>query len=197
MPDDLVLKQLIASAQVLGIQNDSSLPAADRQILRIADEQKRGLSATEIHQICSDSNVDAQVTEHLQNKANQLVQQARDFLLREQPHLVQPGGALFPSERAEACWRDCFHFLRISLYAVAAGESNFTDPSGLNAMEELYSILKVPVPALLIALTHLRDLACEAYSRERSNHDEDLLRSALNHLIKKMSAFQLDHDQWS
>ena len=27
--------------------------------------------------------------------------------------------------------------------------------------------------------------------------DEDLLKSALNHLIKKMSAFQLDHDQGS
>ena len=90
MQDDLALKQLIASAQVLGIQNDSSVPACDRQILRIADEQKRALSAIEIQQICSSSNVDGQLTEHLQNKANQLVQQARAFLLREQPHLVQP-----------------------------------------------------------------------------------------------------------
>ena len=96
MQDDLVLKQLIASAQVLGIQHDPSVPAGDRQILRIADEQKRALSATEIQQICSSSNVDGQLTEQLQNKAIQLVQQARAFLLRDQPHLVQPGGALFP-----------------------------------------------------------------------------------------------------
>ena len=44
MPNDLVLKQLIASAQVLGLQNDPSLPASDRQILRMADEEKRALS---------------------------------------------------------------------------------------------------------------------------------------------------------
>jgi hypothetical protein len=62
-------------------------------------------------------------------------------------------------------------------------------------MQELYDVLKVPVPALLVALTQLRDLACKAYSHAGAKHDVDLLESALNHLIKKMSAFQLDHTQ--
>ena len=66
MPNDPVLKQLIASAQVLGLQNDPSLPASDRQILRMADEEKRALSPAEIQQICQSSKVNAQLIEQLQ-----------------------------------------------------------------------------------------------------------------------------------
>lgn len=60
-------------------------------------------------------------------------------------------------------------------------------------MQELFTILKVPVPALLIALTQLRDLACNAYSKDGPNQDVSLLERALDHLIKKMSGFQPDH----
>jgi len=196
-PSPEQIRSLAQRAQIFGLPDKQSLNSDLRDILANANREARLLTAEEITHACHYSGVTASPLIQLQNQASNLVDSAREALLAQQPSLVLAGGALSPQERADACWRDCFHFLRISFYAVAAGESNFTDPSGLNAMEELYCILKVPVPALLIALTHLRDLACEAYSRERSNHDEDLLRSALNHLIKKMSAFQLDHDQWS
>ena len=184
MQDDLVLKQLIASAQVLGIQNDPSLPACDRQILRIADEQKRALSATEIQQICNSSNVDGQLTEHLQNKANQLVQQARDFLLREQPHLVQPGGALFPSERAEACWRDCWQFFRVIVYALACRRPQFTDPVGMGALRALYAHVGVPLEGLNIALSQLKILT----RQEVMGPTEDqLLSESFDHLLEELN----------
>ena len=196
-PSPEQIRSLAQRAQIFGLPDRQSLSTDLRAILTNANSESRLLTEEEINCVCHHSGVTPSPLIQLQTQVPDLVDKAREALLAQQPGLVRPGGALFPQERADACWRDCFHFLRISLYAVAAGESNFTDPSGLNAMEELYSILKVPVPALLIALTHLRDLACEAYSRERSNHDEDLLKSALNHLIKKMSAFQLDHDQGS
>ena len=184
MQDDLVLKQLLASAQVLGIQNDSSLPAADRQILRIADEQKRALSATEIQQICSSANVDGQLTEHLQNNANQLVQQARDFLLREQPYLVQPGGALFPSERAEACWRDCWQFFRVIVYAPACRRPQFTDPAGMGALRALYAHIGVPLEGLNIALSQLKILSRQEVT---SPTDARLLSESFDHLLEELN----------
>jgi hypothetical protein len=184
MQDDLVLKQLIASAQVLGIQNDPSAPAGDRQILRIADEQKRALSATEIQQICSSSNVDGQLTEHLQNKANPLVQQARDFLLREQPHLVQPGGALFPSERAEACWRDCWQFFRVIVYALACRRPQFTDPVGMGALRALYAHLGVPLEGLNIALSQMKILSQHEVV---SPTEARLLNESFDHLLAELN----------
>ena len=184
MQNDLVLKQLIASAQVLGIQNDLSLPASDRQILRIADEQKRALSATEIQQMCRSSNVDAQLIEQLQSKANHLVQQAREFLMKEQPHLVEPGGALFPSERAEACWRDCWQFFRVIVYALACRRPQFTDPVGMGALRTLYAHLGVPLEGLNIALSQLKILT----RQEVMGPTEDqLLSESFDHLLEELN----------
>jgi hypothetical protein len=152
MPNDLVLKQLIASAQVLGLQNDSSLPAFDRQILRMADEEKRALSPTEIQHLCQTSKVDAQLIEQLQSKANHLVQQAREFLVKEQPHLVQSGGALFPSERAEACWRDCWQFFRVIVYAIACKRPLFTEQKEWELCVPFTPTLGCPSRASIVAL---------------------------------------------
>ena len=184
MQNDLVLKQLIASAQVLGIQNDLSLPASDRQILRIADEQKRALSATEIQQMCRSSNVDAQLIEQLQSKANHLVQQAREFLMKEQPHLVEPGGALFPSERAEACWRDCWQFFRVIVYALACRRPQFTDPVGMGALRTLYAHLGVPLEGLNIALKQLKVLTRQEVM---SPTEDQLLSDSFGHLLEELN----------
>ena len=184
MPNDLLLKQLIASAQVLGLQNDPSLPASDRQILRMADNEKRALSPTEIQQICQSSKVDAQLMEHLQSKANHLVQQAREFLVKEQPHLVQSGGALFPSERAEACWRDCWQFFRVIVYATACGRPQFTNPEGMGALRALYAHVGVPLEGLNVALQQLKIL-----SRQQvvSPIEAQLLSDSFGHLLKELN----------
>ena len=169
MPNDLLLKQLIASAQVLGLQNDPSLPASDRQILRMADDEKRALSPTEIQQICQSSKVDAQLMEHLQSKAD---------------HLVQSGGALFPSERAEACWRDCWQFFRVIVYATACGRPQFTNPEGMGALRALYAHVGVPLEGLNVALQQLKIL-----SRQQvvSPIEAQLLSDSFGHLLKELN----------
>ena len=184
MPNDLVLKQLIASAQVLGLQNDSSLPAFDRQILRMADEEKRALSPTEIQHLCQTSKVDAQLIEQLQSKANHLVQQAREFLVKEQPHLVQSGGALFPSERAEACWRDCWQFFRVIVYALACRRPQFTDPVGMGALRTLYAHLGVPLEGLNIALSQLKILTRQEVMGPT---EHQLLSDSFGHLLEELN----------
>ena len=184
MPNDLVLKQLIASAQVLGLQNDPSLAASDRQILRMADEEKRALSPAEIQQICQSSKVDAQLIEQLQGNANHLVQQAREFLLKEQPHLVQPGGALFPSARAEACWRDCWQFFRVIVYAIACKQAKCTYPEGMGALRALYAHVGVPIEGLNIALQRLKALSEQEVS---GAIEAQLLRDSFTHLLKALN----------
>ena len=110
--------------------------------------------------------------------------QARAHLLETQPHLVQPGGALHPQDRAEACWRDCWNFLRVITYAVACNQSCFTNPSGMAALRELYRRMNVPIEGMNIALIQLKKLALEGVSR---SNDRQLISDCFQHLSDQLN----------
>jgi hypothetical protein len=112
------------------------------------------------------------------------VNQARAHLIATQPHLVQPGGALHPEDRADACWRDCWNFLRVIIYAVACNQSCFTNPSGMAALRELYIRMNVPIEGMNIALGQLKENALEGVSR--SNHRQ-LIRDCFQHLHAELN----------
>ena len=151
-------QQLIQAARVQGLSEDLTLPEEVRAIVGSADQAKRPLTPAELKQVCEISNADPQVAIRLQDRANALVDQARNHLLREQPQLVQPGGALYPAERAEACWRDCWQFFRVIIYAYVCARPDFTNPEGMAALRQLYQQLNVPVLGLNIALKQLQGL---------------------------------------
>ena len=114
--------------------------------------------------------------------------QARHDLLEAQPHLVKPGGALYPEHRAEACWRDCFHFLRVCCYAVAVAQPKFTNPQGMAALGELYAALGVPVDGLLLALARLQELATKSYGDASApSSDVELLDAAFCELRSQIN----------
>ena len=113
-----------------------------------------------------------------------MVNQARAHLLETHPQLVQPGGALFPQERAEACWRDCWNFLRVIIYAMACNHSEFTSPEGMDALRELYKRMNVPTDGLNIALDQLKRLALEETSR---TSDQRLLSDCFEHLKTQLN----------
>ena len=165
-----------------GLSGDPSLPENLRDLIDEADQSKRLLSDEEIQLCCGWSGLDAAPLTALQRQVSGLVDQARAELLSEQPELVQPGGKLFPQERADACWRDCFHFLRVSIYGTALGRADFTDRDGMQCLAELYALLDVPVPALLLALDRLRLHAVTSYSNLGAGADADALGDALSHL---------------
>ena len=71
---------------------------------------------------------------------------------------MQPGGALYPAERAEACWRDCWQFFRVIIYAYVCARPDFTNPEGMAALRQLYQQMNVPVLGLNIALKQLQGL---------------------------------------
>tara|TARA_B100002052_G_scaffold217822_2_gene199813 strand:+ start:248 stop:823 length:576 start_codon:yes stop_codon:yes gene_type:complete len=178
------LQQLIQRAKVLGLSTDCVLTDKTRHSLAIADQERRQLSEQELAQICSESGTDQTLPERLQDKADALVKTARHHLIKQQPALIAEGGALYPQERAEACWRDCWNFLRVIIYAIAAGRSEFTDPEGMAALRELYALMNVPMEGMTIALDQLKQLTLH----ETDNPTETaLIHACFVHLQSSLS----------
>ena len=188
-PSSDTIRQLAAKAKVLGLPQQPNLSQSIRQLLQQADQERRLLSSSEVQSLCQHSGVMAAPLQQLQGQAQPLVDQARHDLLEAQPHLVKPGGALYPEHRAEACWRDCFHFLRVCCYAVAVAEPKFTNPQGMAALGELYAALGVPVDGLLLALARLQELATKSYGHSSApSSDVELLDAAFCELRSQINA---------
>ena len=177
-------KTLVQTAQVQGLSINQELPQATRSILERADQAQRQLTSDELSTICQVSGIDGSLADNLIQRSDHLVNQARAHLLETQPHLVQPGGALHPEDRAEACWRDCWNFLRVITYAVACNQSCFTNPSGMAALRELYRRMNVPIEGMNIALGQLKEKALEGVSRMK---DRQLIRDCFQHLHAELN----------
>ena len=177
-------KTLVQTAQVQGLSINQELPQATRSIVERADQAQRQLSSDELTTICQVSGIDVSLADNLIQRSDQLVNQARAHLIATQPHLVQPGGALHPEDRAEACWRDCWNFLRVITYAVACNQSCFTNPSGMAALRELYRRMNVPIEGMNIALIQLKKLALEGVSR---SNDRQLISECFQHLRDQLN----------
>ena len=177
-------KTLVQPAQVQGLSLNQDLPQATRSIVERADQAQRQLSSDELTTICQVSGIDVSLADNLIQRSDQLVNQARAHLIATQPHLVQPGGALHPEDRAEACWRDCWNFLRVITYAVACNQSCFTNPSGMAALRELYRRMNVPIEGMNMALGQLKEKALEGVSR---SNDRQLINDCFQHLRDQLN----------
>ena len=177
-------KTLVQTAQVQGLSLNQELPQATRSIVERADQAQRQLTSDELATICQVSGIDESLADNLIQRSDQLVNQARAHLIATQPHLVQPGGALHPEDRAEACWRDCWNFLRVITYAVACNQSCFTNPSGMAALRELYRRMNVPIEGMNIALGQLKEKALEGVSR---SNDRQLINDCFQHLRDQLN----------
>ena len=177
-------KTLVQTAQVQGLSINQELPQATRSIIEGADQAQRQLSSDELTTICQVSGIEGSLADNLIQRSDQLVNQARAHLIETQPHLVQPGGALHPEDRADACWRDCWNFLRVITYAVACNQSCFTNPSGMAALRELYRRMNVPIEGMNIALGQLKEKALDGVSR---SNDRQLIRDCFQHLHAELN----------
>ena len=178
------LQLLIQRAKVLGLIHDPEISPSNRALLAAADRTKRPLTWIEANLVCLNSGIDPMLIQRLQQKAESLVTAARCHLLKRQPELVLEGGSLFPPERAEACWRDCWDFLRLVIYAVACNQSCFTDIDGMAALRELYRRMEVPTEGLNIALRQLQLLALEEVSQ---SSDHQLIDACFQHLRDQLN----------
>ena len=178
------LQFLLQKARVLGLTDDETLPANSRRCIGAADAERRPLSQDELRLVCAAAGTDSTLPQLLQSKADALVDAARGHLLQQQPALTAPGGALHPEERAKACWRDCWNFLRVISYAIAADHCSFTDPSGMEALRDLYTVLGVPIDGMIIALRELQHRAMD----EASNPEQvTLVEACFEHLLQNLN----------
>lgn len=150
--------------------------------LQAADNESRYLSDADGAALANAEGFAAAAL--FRDNADEIVTDARKLVLVQHPGITEPGGALYPEFRAKACWRDFWQFLRCITYGIATGSTEFTSEPGLAAMNELYTEMQVPLPAMV---TGLEALKVESLKRLPEQGAE--LAPYFDHLIEKMRAF--------
>ncbi|NEO83941.1 MAG: phycobilisome protein [Spirulina sp. SIO3F2] len=179
-------KELIPKARIVSFAGWSGqYPPELIARFQAADDAGRYLEDADLEAIAAQNgNTTAiQTAQQLRDTANDLVSQAREQVLQQFPGIAESGGKLYPPARAEACWRDFWHFLRCVTYGIATGQAEFTSPEGLHYMNLLYQELKVPLAAMIYGLNALKQVSIEQYG-------ELAMAPCFNHLIEKLEQFE-------
>jgi Phycobilisome protein len=179
-------QELIPKARIVSCATwESSHSPAEIQIFQAADDAGRYLTDEDLQQLYPSETASANTTKFLRDNATDIVSEARAQVLAEYPNITEPGGDLYPSARAEACWRDFWHFLRCVTYGIAGEQTVFTSDEGLHYMNLLYQELGVPLPAMVLGLKGIK----AASLRRCENSDRANLAPYFDHLIQKLSQF--------
>ncbi|MEH1814267.1 MAG: phycobilisome protein [Nostoc sp.] len=193
------VKELIAKARIVSFaeweQSHPQAAMSDDKPLRVyaifqaADDAFRYLSDEDLLQIKTlspDNSELIPVAQLLRDRAAEIVDEAREKVLATYPEIIQPGGGLYPPERAQACWRDFWHFLRCITYGIAGGHTEYTNPTGLHYMNLLYQELQVPLDAMILGLKSIK-----AASLKRCQGDRQQIAPYFDHLISQLATFQI------
>jgi Phycobilisome protein len=184
------IKELIIKARIVSFDSWKSIYApAIIDLFQSADDRREYLTEDELDRIQTQSPKTSDlipVARLLRDSATEIVDDARAQVLTTFPTITQPGGGLYPAERAEACWRDFWHFLRCVTYGIAGGSVEYTSDVGLHNMDLLYRELQVPVDAMVLGLQELKTA-----SLARVEPDLKLtLAPYFDRLITKLQGFQ-------
>ncbi|MGB3405476.1 MAG: phycobilisome protein [Microcoleaceae cyanobacterium] len=182
-------KQLIPKARIVSFARWQDLYSDEvLQIFQQADDEGRYLTDEDLAQIQALTPNQKLATERaklLRDQANSLVDQAREQVLTTYPQITKPGGGLYPAERADACWRDFWHFLRCITYGITGKQLEFTSPQGLENMRLLYEELQVPLDAMICGLENLKTYSLQQFYPEEKSE----LTPYFEHLISHLKGF--------
>jgi hypothetical protein len=175
--------ELITKARIVSFATwaDCYSPAT-LALLQAADDERRFLSDGELQAIPLAPG--GELAARLRDLAPELVDGARAVVLAQFPDILAPGGGLYPPQRAEACWRDFWQFLRCVSYGVMADRADYLSPVGLGYMEELYRELQVPLAAMVVGLTALQAASLTA------GHGHGAISPPFEALIEALGQFQ-------
>ncbi len=115
-----------------------------------------------------------------------IVDEARTQVLTAFPAINQEGGDLYPVERANACWRDFWHFLRCITYGIAGQRLDYLSAEGLRYMQELYQELQVPIDAMILGLASIKIASLKRLAPEHQNE----LAPYFDCLIEELKLFE-------
>jgi Phycobilisome protein len=154
------VKELIAKANIVSFDRWRSTHSATViEIFQAAEAARVYLTDADYQQIETLSPQTSSlipISKLLRDRVVEIVDEARAEVLVQFPQITAPGGGLYPTERADACWRDFWHYLRPITYGLAGGESEYTSAAGLVHMEQLYRELKVPLDAMAVGLEGIK-----------------------------------------
>jgi hypothetical protein len=183
------VKELIRKARIVSFADWAQThPPEAIALFQAADDRGRYLTdedLTQIQILTPDRAGSISVGKMLRDRATEIVDEARAEVLANFPGITQVGGGLYPPDRAEACWRDFWHFLRCITYGIVGQHPQYTSPEGLHYMNLLYRELNVPLEAMVCGL---EAIAIASLKRVDAEHQE-LLTPYFKHLIDRLSEF--------
>ena len=174
-------KELISKAQVCGLHNHPQIGEESRSLIQKADQERRMLNWLE-QPICTQAGTNQRAISLTTCEAANYVDRCKQTLQTRQGHLFEEGGALYPTERADACWRDCWNFLRVASYAMASDTPECTDAEGIQAVRQLYTLMNVPAEGMTLALQTLSQLVTTDLQKEGLPREALCLEKAFTHL---------------
>jgi hypothetical protein len=181
------VKELIAKSRIVSF-DWQDYPESVVAIFQQADDQSRYLTDDDIAQIQAIApNLAPNLAQGkvLRDHVVEIVSNARAVVLDANPGITEPGGGLYPPVRAEACWRDFWHFLRCISYGVSSQRIDYTSDRGLNYMEQLYRELEVPLDAMILGLEQLKVFSLQHFEPAA----QDNLAPYFDRLIESMGQF--------
>jgi hypothetical protein len=185
------VKELIIKARIMGFESwHSAYPERAIAIFQAADDQSQYLTNVELAELAQLIPATAAVVplvQLLRDRSAEIVDEARSQVLDQFPAILAPGGGLYPAERADACWRDFWQFLRCISYGITAGQVQYTSDSGLAYMRQLYQALDVPLDAMVVGLEGVKAASLTRIAREP--HPTPDLAPYFEHLIDRLKRF--------
>ena len=188
------IKELIARARIVSFASwESHHPAASIAIFQAAEDARVYLTDEDCAKIAALSPQTSQlitVGQLLRDRVVEIIEEAKAELYTQFPQITEPGGGLYPPERAEACWRDFWHYLRTITYGIVGSDAQYTSADGLDNLRLLYQELQVPIDAMTVGLQGLK--AASLRRIEPSQHA--IVSPYFDHLITQLKSFTTSHE---
>lgn len=186
------VKDLIKKARIVDFSSwRPSHPPESIDRFQNADDDRRYLTDEDfeiITQLAPKMTSQVPIARLLRDQSAEIVDEARVQLLPQFPGILEPGGRLYPQTRADACWRDFWHFLRCVTYGIAGGRRDYTSQLGMHYMEALYGELNVPIAAMSQGLKELKTASLNRLSES----DQVAIGPYFDHLILHLDHFDDD-----
>lgn len=185
------VKELIVKSRIVSFASwENTHPQAAIDIFQSADDTRSYLTDENLERIKTLSPQTSgliPIAQLLRDKAADIVDESRQQVLAAIPGITEPGGGLYPPERATACWRDFWQFLRCITYGIAGKQINYTSNTGLHHMNLLYQELKVPLDAMILGLESIKT---NSLRRCETLENKENLAPYFDHLIAQLADFK-------
>lgn len=129
----------------------------------------------------------------LRDRRNEIISTARAAIFAAAPGIEDEGGALWPTFRADACWRDIENFLRVVQYGCVCdgGKAAWLSGEGCVIMAEIYRELEVPLKEMIVGLRAAAEfVGSELMVEGVAEADRDAAALAFADLVAMMHAMQ-------